>query len=80
LPGGWIAHQGSGGISTEAEGAKNLWGKSGGYLDKWKDIKIGTVNAGTLLGKSREMVEMLGRRRLDYKYSCVQKKRWQGKS
>jgi len=46
--GGWSAHQGSGGISIKAEGAKNQWRESGCHLDKSNNIRIGTVNVGML--------------------------------
>ena len=39
-------------------------------------VKIGTANVGTLVGRSREVVEMLERRRLDV--CCIQEVRYRG--
>jgi hypothetical protein len=39
-----------------------------------RDLRIGTLNIGTLTGKGREMVDMLERRKLDI--LCVQETKW----
>jgi len=43
---------------------------------KGVELRIGTVNVGTLRGRSGEVVEMVGRRRLDF--CCLQETRWKG--
>jgi hypothetical protein len=39
-------------------------------------IRVGSVNVGSLTGRSAELVEMMGRRRLDI--CCLQETRWKG--
>jgi hypothetical protein len=41
-------------------------------------LRIGAVNVGTMAGRSGEVVEMVGRRKLDF--CCVQETRWKGGS
>ena len=41
-------------------------------------LRIGSVNVGTMSGRSVEVAEMAGRRRLDF--CCVQETRWKGGS
>jgi exonuclease III len=41
-----------------------------------RDLRIGTLNIGTLTGKGREIVDMLERRKLDI--LCLQETRWKG--
>jgi len=41
-------------------------------------LKVGTVNVGTMRGRSGEIAEMAERRRLDF--CCVQESRWKGGS
>lgn len=41
-------------------------------------LKVGTVNVGTMRGRSGEVAEMAARRRLDF--CCVQETRWKGAS
>src|SRR5207248_1860595 len=77
LPGGQSAHHGRGGISMEAGGAKNPRGRTGGLWTNGK-IRIGTVNVGTLRGREAELVDMAGRRSLDF--CCLQETRWRGGS
>jgi hypothetical protein len=43
---------------------------------KGVELRIGTANVGTLRGRSGEVVEMVGRRRLDF--CCLQETRWKG--
>ena len=43
---------------------------------KGVELRIGTVNIGTLRGRNGEVVEMVGRRRLDF--CCLQETRWKG--
>lgn len=40
------------------------------------DLRIGTLNVGTMTGKGREMVDMMERRKVDI--LCVQETRWKG--
>ena len=39
-------------------------------------LKIGMLNVGTMTGKGRELVNMMGRRKVDI--LCVQETRWKG--
>jgi hypothetical protein len=39
-------------------------------------LRVGSVNVGTMVGRSWEVVEMVGRRNLDF--CCVQETRWKG--
>src|SRR5579862_2276939 len=42
------------------------------------DLRIGSVNVGTLRGRSDEVVDMARRRNIDF--CCLQETRWKGKS
>ena len=41
-------------------------------------LRVGSVNVGSLRGRSDEVVEMVGRRNLDF--CCLQETRWRGKN
>ena len=41
-----------------------------------KEMRVGTINIGTLNGKSREIADLMDRRRLDI--LCLQETRWKG--
>ena len=41
-------------------------------------VRVGSVNVGTMCGRSEEVAEMVGRRNLDF--CCVQETRWKGGS
>ena len=39
-------------------------------------LRVGSVNVGSMVGRSGEVVEMVGRRGLDF--CCLQETRWKG--
>src|SRR5271169_1379209 len=43
-----------------------------------RKLRIGTVNVGTMVGRSEEIADMAGRRNLDV--CCLQETRWKGGS
>ena len=49
-----------------------------GLITQRLRLRIGSVNVGTMAGRSVEVAEMAGRRRLDF--CCVQETRWKGGS
>ena len=40
------------------------------------ELKVGTLNVGTMMGKSRELADVMERRKVDV--LCVQETRWKG--
>ena len=40
------------------------------------ELKVGTLNVGTMTGKSRELADVMERRKVDA--LCVQETRWKG--
>ena len=40
------------------------------------NLRIGTLNVGSMIGRSGEVAEMAARRRLDF--CCLQETRWKG--
>ena len=40
------------------------------------ELKVGTLNVGTMTGKSRELADVMERRKVDV--LCVQETRWKG--
>ena len=40
------------------------------------DVRVGTLNVGTMTGKSREIVDMIERRQLDV--LCIRETKWKG--
>ena len=40
------------------------------------ELNVGTLNVGTVTGKSRELADVMGRRQVDV--LCVQETRWKG--
>ena len=65
---------------NKPDGARSdQWGLKGGNKENLeKRIRIGTANVGTMRGRSGEIVDMAGRRRLDF--CCLQETRWKGGS
>ena len=67
--------------ATKADGHQGVSGKhaaAGQKSDKKEQdqLRIATVNVGTLVGRSREVVEMLARRRVDI--CCIQEVQYHG--
>jgi hypothetical protein len=61
----------------EAGGTTNTRVRAG-CRERIVKLRVGTVNVGTLKGRGDEVVEMAGRRRLDF--CCLQETRWRGAS
>ena len=79
------AQQGTGGNFATATDGQNRRKRRGGKRvqrqrkrrdGKKVDLKVGSLNVGTMTGKGREIVDVMERRKIDI--LCVQETRWKG--
>ena len=75
--GAGVADKGSahGRVGVNPEHHQTVIERSGNSSEK---LRVGTLNVGTLRGRSNEIIETLERRKLDI--CCVQEVRWRGAS
>ena len=78
-----VSQQGtSGNYATVGQRKRNRRGGRRVQKEKQKrrsckvELKVGTLNVGTMTGKGRELVDMMERRKVDI--LCVQKTKWKG--
>ena len=63
-------------VGRRKRGGKRVKEKRERGLGKSMEMRIGTLNVGTMTGKGRELADMMERRKLDV--LCVQETKWKG--
>ena len=78
---GSVVHQGAAGKyatvgQRRKRGGKHVRDKHKRRMGRKMEVKVGTLNVGTMTGKGRELADMMVKRKVDI--LCVQETRWKG--